>query len=259
MEKKTDNTALARFITSLGSLNSYGSTVLQTKQALDARSTKPLRQNVDDIAIYQDALKGISAIKQVGFSADGIIAINRVFDSPSDEEPNWPGHLRNAMYNENDRIGIIVDSKAKEAYFPPEHITKADIEKIVDRYKQSGHHERDAWRVFADLAKLQPFQDGNKRTALIAANAAYGTLENQNYLVFPFNDLDRAEFTINLMRYYQATTPANEGQAFEKMLSFLPTNREVLLRKPITTTDVEKAKTIRYKEQLRSLKEDGAE
>jgi hypothetical protein len=36
MEKKTDNTALAWFITSLGSLNSYGSTVLQTKQALDA-------------------------------------------------------------------------------------------------------------------------------------------------------------------------------------------------------------------------------
>lgn len=27
-----DNTALAKFITSLGSLNSYGSTVLQTKK-----------------------------------------------------------------------------------------------------------------------------------------------------------------------------------------------------------------------------------
>jgi hypothetical protein len=51
--KKHDNTALARFITLLGSLNSYGSTVLQTKQSLDSGSTKPLRQNADDIAIYQ--------------------------------------------------------------------------------------------------------------------------------------------------------------------------------------------------------------
>ncbi|MBX0283845.1 hypothetical protein [Ligilactobacillus salivarius] len=44
-----DNTALAKFITSLGSLNSYGSTVLQTKKALDTNSTKPLRQDNDEL------------------------------------------------------------------------------------------------------------------------------------------------------------------------------------------------------------------
>ena len=52
-----DNTALAKFITSLGSLNNYGSTVLQTKKALDQKSVKPLRQNQDDIAIFTDTLK----------------------------------------------------------------------------------------------------------------------------------------------------------------------------------------------------------
>lgn len=74
-------------------------------------------------------------MKQHGFSVDGIIAINTSFVNSEKEDPAWPGHLRNGYYNEDDR------------------------------------GQRDGWRVFADLAKLQPFQDGNKRTALIAANA----------------------------------------------------------------------------------------
>ena len=78
----TDNTALAKFITSVGSLNDYGSTALQTKKALDTGSTKPLRQNAADIAIFTDTLKGIDAVKRVGFSTAGIIAINKQFDFP---------------------------------------------------------------------------------------------------------------------------------------------------------------------------------
>ena len=54
-----DNTALAKVIQSLGSLNNYGSSVYQTKKALDLKSTKPMRQNMDDIAIFVDSLKGI--------------------------------------------------------------------------------------------------------------------------------------------------------------------------------------------------------
>lgn len=80
-----DNKALAYFITSLGSLNNYGSTVAQTKKALDENSIKPLRQNKDDIAIFNDTLKGIHVIKKYGFSTEGIIAINKEFDSISDE------------------------------------------------------------------------------------------------------------------------------------------------------------------------------
>ena len=80
--------------------------------------------------------------------------------------------------------------------------------------------------MFARLSKLQAFQDGNKRTALIAANSAYGTFENENYLTLPFNDLDRVEFTLNLMRYYQAKTPTEEEKAFERMLDTLPLPKE---------------------------------
>lgn len=251
-----DNTALAKFITSLGSLNGYGSTVLQTKKALDENSTKPLKQDGEDPAIFTDALKGIEAIKKIGFSTDGIIAVNKQFDSPSSEQPNIPGHLRNAYYNPDDQIAIILDESSSEAYIPPEVIERKDIDQIVNQYLQSEKEETDAWRVFAQLSKLQPFQDGNKRTALIAANAAYGTFETENYLVLPFNDLDRADFTIGLMRYYSAKDQAAEEQAFDRMIKVLPSRIERIteLRKPIKEEPQVDGKTKRFKPQFRNGK-----
>ncbi|MDN4849065.1 Fic family protein (plasmid) [Ligilactobacillus salivarius] len=252
-----DNTALANFITSLGSLNSYGSTVLQTKKALDTNSTKPLRQDNDDVAIYTDALNGIKAIQKIGFTVDGIIAINKEFKSNSEEEPNMPGHLRNAYYNEDDRIAIIVDQNTQQAYYPPEVISRMDLENIVNEFNGSEKTEEDAWKVFAKLSKLQPFQDGNKRTALIAANAALNTWAKENYLVLPFNDLDRVEFSINLMRYYIAADSEEENKAFKKMISTLPTQREVLLHKPISDdlNELDNVKTTVIKSMFRKHKD----
>lgn len=231
-----DNTALAHFISSLGTLNSYGSTVYQTKLALDMKSTQPLRQDNDDVAIFNDALKGIDAIKQIGFSVDGIIAINSQFDSQSDEQPKLPGHLRNAYYNSDDNTAIILGEHSTNSYFPPEVVTCMDLSEIVDAYEFSEQTVADAWRVFAKIAKLQPFQDGNKRTGLIAANAAYGTFETGEYLILPTNDLDRAEFMIALMRYYQAKGEHEEAGCFKKMLALLPSEVDRLkaLNQPIT-------------------------
>lgn len=248
-----DNTALAKFITSLGSLNNYGSTVLQTKKALDQQSTKPLRQNEDDIAIFSDALKGIDAIKKYGFSAKGIIEINKQFNSPSDEQPTIPGHLRNAYYNSDDQIAIILDRHSNDAYFPPEVVRPEDLERIVDTFNSSSQSETDAWRVFVSLSKLQPFQDGNKRTALIAANGAMNTFETGDYLTLPFNDLDRVDFTTNLMRYYRAKSVDEEKQAFKRLLETLPTKkeREIALKKPIIESNINESKTYKIKSQLR--------
>jgi hypothetical protein len=133
----SNNRALARFITSLGLFNEYGSTLLQTKEALDLRSTKVLKQDGDDVAIFEDALKGIGKIKQLGFNTDGIIAVNKEFDSKSDEQPKWPGHLRNAYHNEDDRIGIATDSKTHQAFVPKDQITRTDLDEIVNQYDRS--------------------------------------------------------------------------------------------------------------------------
>jgi len=248
-----NNTALARFIASLGSLNGYGSTIYQTKKALDENSTKPLRQDRDDIAIFNDSLKGINAIKKIGFNTDGIIAINKEFDSPSDEQPNIPGHLRNSYYNPDDRTAILISSDSTDAYFPPDVISRNDLDDIVTTFNNSKKSEIDAWKVFADISKLQPFQDGNKRTALIAANSAIGALKNGNYLILPINDLDRAEFTLMLMRYYNAIDDDSKNTAFKRMIALLPNESDRLqeLSKPITKEDNSLLATRKVKHEIR--------
>ena len=122
----------------------------------------------------------------------------------------------------------------------------------MNQYDRSTKKERDAWVVFVRLAKLQPFQDGNKRTASIAANAAYGSLESEDYLVVPFDDLDRADFMLGLMRYYVAQDEESEEKAFDRMMSVLPSTREreMELSKPIVAAP-QNAQTIRLKPQFK--------
>ena len=248
----TENTALAQFIASFGSLNGYGSTVAQTKRALDTGNTNVLQQNNEDVPIFKDALAGITAVKKSGFTVDGIININKAFKYSEEEDPKIPGHLRNSMYNPDDNIAITIDTAGKDHYFPPEVVYKADLQKIIDEFRNSAQTKQDAWLVFAKLAKLQPFQDGNKRTALIAANAAYNVWEKENYLVLPFNELDRAEFTINLMRFYGAKDSSEEDRAFSKMLTLLPNDNEQIYHRSINKQKEFNVKTMNIKPLFRN-------
>lgn len=68
---------------------------------------------------------------------------------------------------------------------------------------------------------MQPFQDGNKRTALIAANAAFNTFDNDNYLTLPFNNIDHAQFMVDLMRFYTADSPEKEEKVLDRMMGVL--------------------------------------
>lgn len=72
--------------------------------------------------------------------------------------------------------------------------------------------------------------------------------------MLPFNNLDRADFMVVLIRYYIATDAAAEQNAFQRMLTVLPTNREVLLHQPITTDEQDTAATIKLKPQFRDHK-----
>ena len=59
--------------------------------------------------------------------------------------------------------------------------------------------------TFARLAKLQAFDNGNKRTVLISANLFLGAITNETneYLTIPI-DFRRARFDANLIEYYMA-------------------------------------------------------
>lgn len=243
-----DNSALASFIASYGSLNGYGSTVLQTKKALDAHTSKHLPKH--DRALFDDAVEGIKAAKKYGFSADGIIAINKSFTHSETEDPPWPGHLRTDKYhNSDDEVVIITDPRGttNDAYWPPKTVTARDLDKIVDTFNTSKKTTKDGWRVFAQIAKLQPFQDGNKRTALIAANSAMNTWQAKNYLTLPFNGIDHAEFMVNLMRFYVAKTPADEEKALDNMIAIVPSDMEIQMNQPIDDSAIDaKTKNVKF-------------
>ena len=221
MNNNDKNLALARFITSFGSMNNYKSSVLQTKRVLDNEVGAKLPKN--DTAILYDALDGISAIEDKGFNSDGIIAVNKAFTYSENEDPQLPGHLRNAFYNPDDAIMIVTDPNgtSRGAYSAPDVVKKKDLDNIVIEFNKSKKTRRDSWKVFTKISKLQPFQDGNKRTALIAANSAMYTWDNENYLVLPFNNIDHAEFMVNLMRFYVAETDVDEEKALDKIMTTL--------------------------------------
>lgn len=60
----------------------------------------------------------------------------------------------------------------------------------------------DAVRLFAGLAKMQPFGDGNKRTALLAGNGLLIAHGDRHPLTVPISDKDRTWFNRELAAYY---------------------------------------------------------
>ena len=64
-----------------------------------------------------------------------------------------------------------------------------------------------ATNLFAGLARMQPFGDGNKRTALLTANGLLIAAHNQQPLTVPTSDKDRTWFNRELAAYYLREDP----------------------------------------------------
>ena len=60
----------------------------------------------------------------------------------------------------------------------------------------------DAVRLFAGLARMQPFGDGNKRTALLAGNGLLIAHGDRHPLTVPTSDKDRTWFNRELAAYH---------------------------------------------------------
>ncbi|WP_181393436.1 hypothetical protein [Limosilactobacillus reuteri] len=65
-------------------------------------------------------------------------------------------------------------------------------------------------------------------------------------------ELDRAEFTINLMRFYGATDHSAENKAFSKMLELLPNDNEQIYHKHINEPKALNPKTVKLKPLFRN-------
>ncbi len=213
-QAQQDTRKLAEFIVALGQFNGYGSTTAQTLRALELGSVTPLRDDNDDRVIFTDIVKAINAVSGIPFSVQSSIDINAQFTGDSPQQPSRPGVLR---HREEDPIrnNILIKLWPGSAgdvitYIPPANVDEWDLQKIVDEFNSSQgihagqgreHTDKDGWILFAKLAKLQPFQDGNKRTALLAANHALGALESHDYLMPPTGAAYQ-RFTTQLLEYY---------------------------------------------------------
>jgi len=221
-----NNGRLAEFITGLGRFNDYGSTVVQTKKALDCKCTSYLNQENDDVVIFSDCLKAINKVLDLEFATNSIILVNSQFDGDSDEQPKNPGRLRDGLkYPHTDKIIVKLwpGDNGVVIHEPPLQIDESDLQKIVDEWDWSPKTKVEAWQLFAKLACLQPFQDGNKRTALISANHALGALKTQDYIVPPtgrhFN-----QFMGDLLEYYfYSNDHQNRDNALNHFVTFATT------------------------------------
>ena len=217
-----DNTKLAKFITVLGHFDDYGSTVAQTQKALEDNCTSHLNQENDDVVIFSDCLKAINKALNLEFNIDSIILINSEFDGDSSKQPKNPGRLRDGIkHPDTDKTHIKLwpgdDGVVK--YYPPIQVDEYDLQKIVDEWYDSKKSEFEAWELFAKLACLQPFQDGNKRTALISANHALGSLKTQEYILPPTGPRFPL-FMNNLLEYYFYSNEPNSDKVLNSFANF---------------------------------------
>jgi prophage maintenance system killer protein len=93
-----------------------------------------------------------------------------------------PGRLR----IDGERIGVTTPLGRHE----PAALSAGDLEHILSEAVTGRAPDEAAITLFVDLAKAQPFMDGNKRSAIFAANALLIAAGSGQLLTVPFDDHD---------------------------------------------------------------------
>ena len=93
-----------------------------------------------------------------------------------------PGELR----RDDQRIGV----KTRYSAHMPSALTPESFDELVASSTRDRTPHAAALELFVQLAKAQPFEDGNKRTALFAANAHLLRQNTRTLLQVPVDDHD---------------------------------------------------------------------
>lgn len=183
---------MAEIIYSVARYDGYNTSVLQTQKNLNRDKNEWEFSNENDRVLFEDLLRAIHyAEQQTELSVEVFKGINAQMHSKMEGQPKEPGKLR-------ENVQVYVGD-----YIPPRTVTAAMVEREINAV--SSKDIAGAWELFARLAKLQAFDNGNKRTVLISANLFLGAITNETneYLTIPI-DFRRARFDANLIEYYMA-------------------------------------------------------
>lgn len=198
----------------------------QNPAVLGSKQDYALLQDLQDAAnwtLHYDYTQGISVefVQQVNAHMTRTAAIE-------------PGVLRTSS-------NILVHTQFGD-YFPPipqEEQIQALINRYTQNYRAATSEAKNntqlllhnASALFAHLAKMQPFGDGNKRTALLAANGLLFMHSNQQQkdqqlsftLIVPTTDPDRSTFNTLLAAWYMHQDP----QIIDWLTDFNLTHQEL--------------------------------
>ena len=157
-------------------------------QGISSRSDLQLLEDLRDVADF------VLRNYERPIDADFVIAINRLI---SRSGAIRPGVLRNG----DQGIGV----STKYGRHEPDALTSEALGNIVKKSVIDGDPATSAINIFINLAAAQPFEDGNKRTALFAANAYLLHSGLEGFLSIPYDDEDEtvaASFNDALARAY---------------------------------------------------------
>ena len=112
-----------------------------------------------------------------------------------------PGKLR----DEHSPVSVSTPLGRYEPPVPDPDAISALVENSIRRKEDDDLTK--ATNLFAGLARMQPFGDGNKRTALLTANGLLIAAHNRQPLTVPTSDKDRIWFNRELAAYYLCEDP----------------------------------------------------
>lgn len=131
-----------------------------------------------------DSRLDVAALKRINAAMTRSAALN-------------PGKLRTAAQG----IGV----RTPLGRFEPPEIDEAGLDALITQTLNAPNDAERAIELFLRLAKAQPFEDGNKRTAILAANAYLVGRGGDVLLAVPFSETDpavSAAFNEALARWY---------------------------------------------------------
>lgn len=132
----------------------------------------------------------------VVFDLDWFRGINRSMSRTAALEPGVIRTMPNILVNTS--VGT---------YEPPVPNLDELSGMLQDATRHDGPTMERASRLFAQLAKAQPFGDGNKRSALLAANGLLIKEQQSGMIAVPVENPDRDDFNRLLAEWYMHDDP----------------------------------------------------
>jgi len=155
---------------------------------INSRSDLQLLEDLRDVADF------VLRNYELPVDANFVIEINKLISRS--------GAIRPGVLRSGDQ-GIGVSTKYGR--HEPDALTSEELGHIVEDSVIDGDPATSAINIFINLAATQPFEDGNKRTALFAANAYLLHAGFGGFLSIPYDDEDEtvaSRFNDALARAY---------------------------------------------------------